>query len=86
MPTKLQSRSGQSLIEYLIIVAIVAVGTMSIVRVVGKNVSVQFANIAKALGSGDDSQLKAEAINAKMYKKKDLSNFLEGASSGDSSH
>lgn len=81
---KLKNKSGQSLIEYLIIVAIVAVGTMSIVRVVGKNVSVQFANIAKALGSGDDNQLKAEAINAKMYKKKDLGNFLEGATSGGS--
>lgn len=78
------NKKGQSLIEYLIIVAIVAVGTMAIVRVVGKNVSVQFANIAKALGSGDDNQLKAEAINVRMYRKKDLGNFLEGATSGDS--
>lgn len=80
----IKNKKGQSLIEYLIIVAIVAVGTMSIVRVVGKNVSVQFANVAKALGSGDDSQLKAEKLDAKMYRKKDLSNFLEGASSGGS--
>ncbi|MGZ3744805.1 MAG: Flp family type IVb pilin [Pseudobdellovibrionaceae bacterium] len=78
-----KSESGQSLIEYLIIVAIVAIGTMSIVRVVGKNVSVQFANIAKALGSGDDSQLKAEKPDSKMYSKKDLSNFLDGATSSD---
>lgn len=80
----LKNRNGQSLIEYLIIVAIVAVGTMSIVRVVGKNVSVQFANVAKALGSGDDNQLKAEKIDAKMYSKKDLGNFLDGATSGGS--
>jgi hypothetical protein len=52
--------------------------------VVGKNVSVQFANIAKALGSGDDTPLKAEAPNVRTYKKRDLSNFLEGATSGES--
>jgi len=79
---QLSNQKGQSLIEYLIIVAIVAVGTISIVRVVGKNVSVQFANIAKALGSGDDNQLKAEKLDSKMYGKKDFSNFLEGANSG----
>lgn len=82
---KLRNRQGQSLIEYLIIVAIVAVGTLSIVRVVGKNVSVQFANVAKALGGGDENQLKAEKVTAKMYNKKDLSNFLEGSVSSDRS-
>lgn len=80
----LKNKRGQSLIEYLVIVAIVAVGTMSIVRVVGKNVSVQFANVAKALGSGDDNQLKAEKLDSKMYSKKDLGNFLDGATSGSS--
>jgi len=80
----LKNKRGQSLIEYLIIVAIVAIGTMSIVRVVGKNVAVQFANVAKALGSGNDSQLKAEKIDTKMYSKKDLNNFLDGAISSES--
>ncbi|MBK9323262.1 MAG: hypothetical protein IPM97_10030 [Bdellovibrionaceae bacterium] len=79
----IRNKRGQSLIEYLIIVAIVAIGTMSIVRVIGKNVSVQFANVAKALGSGNDSQLKAEKIETKMYSKKDLSNFLDGAISSE---
>lgn len=80
----IKNQKGQSLIEYLIIVAIVAVGAISIVRVVGKNVSVQFANIAKALGSGDDRQIKAEKLDAKMYSKKDLGNFLDGANSSGS--
>jgi len=80
---QIKNDRGQSLIEYLTIVALVAVGTISIVRVVGKNVSVQFANVAKALGSGDDHQLKAEKIDSRMYSKKDFSNFLEGASSAD---
>ena len=75
----LKNQRGQGLIEYLILVAIVAVGAIGIVRVVGANVSIQFTNIAKALGSGDGNQLKGETIDAKMYSKKDLSNFLSGA-------
>lgn len=74
-----KNQKGQGLIEYLILVAIIAVATIGIVRVVGSNVAVQFANIAKALGSGDDNQLKAQNIDAEMYSKKDLSNFLKGA-------
>ena len=80
--TKGPSQSGQSLIEYLILVAVIAVGTMGVVRVVGANVSVQFANIAKALGSGDGQQLKAKSLDQSMYSKKDLTNFLNGAKTG----
>lgn len=74
---------GQGLIEYLIIVALVAVATIGIVRVVGQNVSVQYANISRALG-GESYQVKAEKADEKLYKKKDLSDFLQnaGAASG----
>lgn len=78
-PSHHQNQKGQGLIEYLILVAVIAVATIGIVRVVGANVAIQFANVAKALGSGDDNQLKAEKIDANMYSKKDLSNFLNGA-------
>lgn len=79
MTKRIRNRKGQGMIEYLILVAIVAVSAIGIVRVVGANVSIQFANVAKALGSGDGEQLKAEAIDQKLYSKKDLSNFLTGA-------
>ncbi len=70
--------SGQGLIEYLIIVALVAVATIGIVRVVGQNVSVQYANISRALG-GQAYQLQAEKPEDRLYKKKDLGDFLQGA-------
>lgn len=75
----LKNRRGQGLIEYLILVALIAVGSIAIVRVVGKNVSVQFANVAKALGSGSGEEIKAEKIDQSMYSKRDMSNFLNGA-------
>lgn len=82
---KINNQSGQGMIEYLIVVALIAVATIGIVRVVGQNVSVQFANIAKALGSGDDRQYKAGEIDDHMYKKKDLGDFLKGSTSGSKS-
>ena len=71
---------GQGLIEYLIIVALVAAATIGIVRVVGQNVSVQYANISRALG-GQSYQLQSEKPEDKLYKKKDLGDFLQGAGS-----
>jgi pilus assembly protein Flp/PilA len=82
--SQIQNQKGQGLIEYLIIVALVAVATIGIVRVVGQNVSVQYANIAKALGGEDDRQYTAGKVEDQMYKKKDLSDFLHGAASGTS--
>ncbi len=75
----LKNQNGQGMVEYLIIICLVAVGTIGIVRVVGQNVAVQYSNIAKALGSGDDRQFKAGRIEDHMYKKKDLGDFLHGA-------
>ncbi len=46
----LKNKKGQGLIEYLIIVAIVAIGSISVIKVVGANVSVRFANVANILG------------------------------------
>lgn len=79
-----RNNRGQGMVEYLIIVCLVAVGTIGIIRVVGQNVSVQYSNIAKALGSGDDRQYKAGKIDDHMYKKKDLSDFLQGSISNSS--
>lgn len=82
---KFNNQKGQGLVEYLIIVSLVAVATISVIRVVGQNVSVQYANIAKALGGRDDRQLAAERVEDHMYKKKDLSDFLKGAATQSSS-
>ena len=73
-----KNRKGQSLIEYLVLVCLIAVGSMAVIRVVGKNVRVQFANISRALGGNDDA-LKADTVNASDYSKRDFSDFMTGA-------
>lgn len=79
-PTKiLKNKKGQGLIEYLIIVAIIAIGSMAVMRVVGGNISVQFANVANALGGKVTRKVDAHEVTDNMMKKRDLGSFFEGS-------
>ncbi|HEX7672772.1 MAG TPA: hypothetical protein VF412_01305 [Bdellovibrio sp.] len=77
MKPLLKNKKGQGLIEYLIIVAIVAVGSIAVIKVVGANIDVQFANVATALGGTDSKKKSAYEVTEGSYKKKDFSNFFE---------
>lgn len=77
----ISNQKGQSLVEYLIIVALVAVATIGMVKVVGTNISVHFANIAKALG-GDTSELEPVKVRSEQVKTRDLGTYMQGATGG----
>lgn len=78
--TILKNKNGQGLIEYLIIVAIVAIGSISVIKVVGANISVRFANVANVLGGKNAGEnASAQAVTESMTKKKDFSSFFDGA-------
>ncbi len=79
-PSFIQNKKGQGLIEYLILVAIIAIGTLGIVRVVGQNLNSQFSSVAMAL-QGEKKKFKKEKVNETHYELKDLSNFLNGSAS-----
>jgi Flp pilus assembly pilin Flp len=75
------NNKGQSLVEYLIIVALVAIGTMGVVRVLGFNLSANFTRVSNALSN---TKTTVETKNADAYHKmKDFGNFMEGATDGD---
>ncbi|XGC80340.1 Flp family type IVb pilin [Bdellovibrio bacteriovorus] len=76
--TLLKNKKGQGLVEYLIIVAIVAVGAIGVIKVVGGNINVQFANVAQALG-GSGTKKATHEVTETLYKKKDFSDFFEGS-------
>ncbi|MGE0631518.1 MAG: Flp family type IVb pilin [Pseudobdellovibrionaceae bacterium] len=73
----IKNQRGQGLIEYLIIVSLVAVASIWIMRTVGNSVQVQFARINNALG-GHGSPGSVEKVEAKSLTKKDLSDFIKG--------
>ncbi|UOF00964.1 Flp family type IVb pilin [Bdellovibrio reynosensis] len=76
--TLLINKKGQGLVEYLIIVAIVAVGAIGVIKVVGGNINVQFANVAQAL-TGSGTKKQHHEVTETLYKKKDFSDFFEGS-------
>lgn len=71
---------GQGLIEYLIIVALMGVASISIMRVVSQNVQARYGNISAALGANTKPG-GLESADASTFKKNDLSNFFDGAKS-----
>lgn len=75
----LRNSSGQGMIEYMILVALIAVGTIGVVRVVGYNIGVQYENINRALGAKTTGQLSIQNVDQSQLNKKDLSDFLNGS-------
>ena len=73
---QIKNKKGQGLVEYLIIVGIIAISSIAVMRVLGETVQAKFASIASAL-QGDKREHKVD-VGANLYKKKDLGNFLDG--------
>lgn len=78
----LYKNHGQALIEYLIIVALVALVTMGMVKAVGTNITIHFANIAKALGGDASNDIAPVKIQADQIQTRDLHDYMKGAASG----
>ena len=74
-----QNRRGQSLVEYMVLVALITAGTIGVVRVVGYNIGIQYENINRSLGAKATNQLQAVSAEQSHLNKKDLSNFLQGS-------
>jgi pilus assembly protein Flp/PilA len=76
-----KNQRGQSLIEYVILVALVAVATMGMVRVLQKSVKVNLANVVHALQSDGKRKESQERITDEELRKSDFSDFMNGAAS-----
>jgi len=76
---RLNSQSGQGLIEYLILVAVIGIGSVVLVRAVGQNINVKFAEVVQGLGGSVEGETKADSVTASALEKKDMQNFLNGS-------
>ena len=74
----IKNKRGQGMIEYLILVALVAAGTIGVVKVVGQNVRIQYENINRALGAPKKNKLTPKNAEESETDQKDLSSFMEG--------
>ena len=80
----LRNSKGQSLIEYVILVALVGVATIGMVRVLQKSVKVNLANVVHALQSDGKRKESQERITEEELRKADFGDFMNGAASRDS--
>lgn len=78
-----KNEKGQGMIEYLIIVALIAISSMAIMRVMSQSVRVRFANVTSAIQGTRRSNLRVEAIEDRHVDKSDMSDFFHGAVSND---
>lgn len=75
-----QNQKGQGLIEYVILVALVGVATMGLVRVLQSTVNVNLGRVVNSL-QGKKDLPKYEAVEDDDFRKKDFSDFMNGAAS-----
>lgn len=77
-----KNKKGQGLVEYLIIVALMAVATMGIMRILSQTTNMKFAKITSTLQGGKSKvKFNIERVDEKHFRKKDMSNFFKGAKS-----
>ena len=75
-----RGQSGQSLVEYLILVALMGVASIGIVRVMNHTVKGQFANITNSL-QGKGKKASLERVKKSQYQKSDFNNFMQQSKS-----
>ena len=78
----IKNQRGQSLIEYLVLVALMGVATIGIVRTLNQNVKAQFANVIYGIQGGKRKRAEKESVQQHQYKKTDFSSFMNGTQTG----
>jgi Flp pilus assembly pilin Flp len=72
-----RNQKGQGLVEYLILVCLVAVSAIAVVSVVGTNVREQYANISAALSN--KREVKLTQPERKAYQVRGMDDFMESS-------
>jgi Flp pilus assembly pilin Flp len=78
----LSNKKGQGLVEYMVIVALMAVASMGIMRVLSTTTSGKLAQITQSLQGGKASiNVEFENVEKDDLRKKDMSDFFRGSRS-----
>jgi pilus assembly protein Flp/PilA len=76
----LKNNRGQGLVEYMIIVALMAIATMGVMRILSKTASGKLAQITQSLQGGKAGlNIQFEKVQQNHIKKKDMSDFIQGS-------
>ena len=72
-----QLRRGQGMVEYIIIVALIAIACIAVVTLYGDNIRALFGMSANALAGETTVSQRAKTSSGATIEKKGLSNFGE---------
>ena len=76
----LKNQRGQSLIEYMLIVALVGIACTGILSALNSTIQTRFAQIITKLQTGKDKGVQFKKVNKSDYEGRDLGNFLKNSS------
>ena len=75
----MNNQKGQAMIEYLVLVAFMAIAAMGILRVLNSSVNARFTNITNAIQGRNQTEVRVRAPSASVYHRRDMSSFFRGA-------
>ncbi len=73
-------QKGQGLLEYMILVALMAVATISVIRLLNQATLSRYANIIHSI-QGQPKTAPTVQVEERELDKRDLGNFMRGTSS-----
>ena len=72
---------GQALVEYLLLVALMVVASFGVIKLLNHSVRGKFVQVVDAIQGRESSRVKFDRPQKSDYRKKDMSDFMRGASS-----
>ncbi len=79
---RLKNKTGQSLVEYLLLTALLGVATMGVVRLMGDTISGKFAQITDVIQGRNPTSVKVSGVSRDLYQERDMSDFMKNATNG----
>lgn len=74
-----RNQRGQSLVEYLILVSIIGVGTMAISRSLSHQLNSRFAQVVSSLGGKVEGSVDNTTVTQETLRKKNMTDFFSNA-------
>ena len=71
-----KSKRGQAIAEYLILTALIAIGSMGVIQILGSNIKNKLAVISEAI-RGEKRNWKGTEAQERHYKVRDMGSFQE---------
>jgi Flp pilus assembly pilin Flp len=75
-----RGQRGQGLVEYLVIVSLMAIASIAVVRALSEVVQSRFKTVAAGLQG--DKKARAVRLDDNLAKRKDMGNFFDGVDGG----